>query len=678
MLEIPRFTSFYNEDKDVNYVTMASAVISESLKSVEIPCIEGSYVQCSTSDEDYLITINQLDDQYRYYFPESQIAENGIFIYTVGSDDTESSEAWTKVDLLSTQVAGSKVYKFGYDSKESLPYIQFMDDVSDTMGEGLHIYYIRTSGVNGNISANTLSSFDIPSAWSEYTDGDGNTISSSGFAVTNKNAATNGVNPESISDAYENYKKTVGTFDALITCRDYMNKIYSLVDDINVPLCSNIKVSDIRNDINRSHVLCSFNDYGINYIEEAAKDETTGDSKIDNFTLMLYPFKTVYGTGTKSEFDNSFDYTPEKRNEIVNSINEIKTISHKFQLPDSDELVCIKNYLKLDARITTSSKVNTAEEAAILVNVRKAIYQKFNMRKLDFGQEIPFDTLLETIESADTRIKNVSLDEPALYTVFQTADGNEYSLASYTAVKDTTTKSLYNKLAVRNILAGRIALFNYDTSFKADFDETAYDGGDIKPIYPTDTTYGIKKIQGFCDLPVDSSVTLTEGEVVKFRFPNITTTTTFSAYTNYYLKLNSTTITEAQPAVMQTIYEFLTDSSNESFWTALTGVTGVWKTATASSAATIDALKSQYIRVYDSTHTTELSAISEGTTYSYVNLSEKSEVIAFSKILTTYNSNYSGLYREYNSDSTYIPGYLVDLEHKKYLLISSWATTSAR
>lgn len=163
-LEIPRFTSFYNEDKDINYVTTSSAVISENLKSVEIPCIEGSYVQCSTSDDDYLITVNQLDDQYRYYFPESQIAENGIFVYTVDSDDNESTEAWTKVDLLSTQVAGSRVYKFGYDSKESLPYIQFMDDVSDTMGEGLHIYYIRTSGVNGNISANTLSSFDLPSA----------------------------------------------------------------------------------------------------------------------------------------------------------------------------------------------------------------------------------------------------------------------------------------------------------------------------------------------------------------------------------------------------------------------------------------------------------------------------------------------------------------------------------
>lgn len=488
--------------------------------------------------------------------------------------------------------------------------------------------------------------------------------------MTNKNAATNGINPESISDAYESYKKTVGTFDALITCRDYMNKIYSLVDDINVPLCSNIKVSDIRNDINRSHVLCSFNDYGINYIEEAVKDETTGNSKIDNFTLMLYPFKTVYGTGTKSEYDSSFDYTPEKRNEILNSINEIKTISHKFQLPDSDELVCIKNYLKLDARITTSSKVNTAEEAAILANVRKAIYQKFNMRKLDFGQEIPFDSILETIESADTRIKSVSLDEPALYTVFQTADGNEYSLASYTAGKDTTTKELYNKLAVRNILAGRIALFNYDTSFKADFDETAY-GDDIKPIYPVDTTYGIKKIQGFCDLPTVSPVILTQGEVVKFRFPNITTTTTFSAYTNYYLKLNSTTLIEAQPAVMKTLYAFLTDSSNESFWTALTGVTGVWKTATASASATITALEGQYIRVYDSMHTTRLSAISEGTVYSYINLSEKSEVIAFAKALIAYNSNYSGVYRKSDSDSPNVPGYLVDSEYNKYLLISS-------
>jgi len=41
--------------------------------------MQGQVVKCEPNNN-YLITIAQLDDNFRYYFPETQIAENGIFI----------------------------------------------------------------------------------------------------------------------------------------------------------------------------------------------------------------------------------------------------------------------------------------------------------------------------------------------------------------------------------------------------------------------------------------------------------------------------------------------------------------------------------------------------------------------------------------------------------------------
>jgi hypothetical protein len=59
---------------------------------------------------------------------------------------------------------GAKVFKFGFDSLEGLPYIQFPEDISTIIEEGLKIKYVRTSGANGNISVNVLSKLEAPAS----------------------------------------------------------------------------------------------------------------------------------------------------------------------------------------------------------------------------------------------------------------------------------------------------------------------------------------------------------------------------------------------------------------------------------------------------------------------------------------------------------------------------------
>ena len=59
--------------------------------------------------------------------------------------------------------------------------------------------------------------------------------------ITNESASINGSNKETLNEAYNNFKRTVGTFDTLVTCRDYANKIYQLVDSNYNSLVSNIE-----------------------------------------------------------------------------------------------------------------------------------------------------------------------------------------------------------------------------------------------------------------------------------------------------------------------------------------------------------------------------------------------------------------------------------------------------
>lgn len=151
---IPKFTNIKNEDQDVNYVTLSQITIGGSVNYDTIEVLEGEYVQYDN------ITRDQLDDNHRYYLPEAQTAENGIFLY---SADDETAE-YEKVNNLNTQKLGTRCWKFGYDSKEDMPYIEFPSDIDSLIGEGISFGYVRTNGANGNISAGLLTTIDASSS----------------------------------------------------------------------------------------------------------------------------------------------------------------------------------------------------------------------------------------------------------------------------------------------------------------------------------------------------------------------------------------------------------------------------------------------------------------------------------------------------------------------------------
>ena len=223
----------------------------------------------------------------------------------------------------------------------------------------------------------------------------------------------------------------------------------------NKDVVSNVQVADRRTDINYSNNILSFNEYGIEKIN------ITDSDTITPFDLCLYPLNPIITSYTKTTYDNSFlplnDLT-----DVKAGIEDYKTISHDYKDLVEDDIYLFKNYYTLNAKITTNYKVNKFEQDSILSNINDALYRNFNSRELDYGYEIPFDTLLETIEGADTRIKNVSLDEPNLSTKVMTEDRAETPLLD-------GDKTAYLSLMTKNILAGRASLFNYNEDFDFDF-----------------------------------------------------------------------------------------------------------------------------------------------------------------------------------------------------------------
>lgn len=589
----PKFINLKNEDEDINYITLEDFTLQDGQDSREVAIIEGELLECETNN-DNIITLLHLDDSNRYILPEYTIAENGIFITNIA--DSKESDLWRREQNLNVQQAGSKVYKVGVDSALQLPYIQFPEDIKVLIEDGLRIKYVRTNGLNGNIAAKVLSKFEKPSLWSTADSELIKNLSVDSFAITNPGATTNGVDPESLTSAYNNYKKTIGTFDTLVTCRDYMNKIYQMTesDTDTTPLTSNIIVSDIRDDINRSTPVCTFNEYGICYKDASLTGtevislplrDGSGEvevrqtkAKIDYFDLVFYPFKAVYGLNTKTEYKNSFKYTAENLQKVKAGLALSKTMAHSIKEPDDSDIACIKNYLKLKARVTTTKKVTFIEEAEILNNIYKAIYANFNARQIDLGEEIPYENIVDVLKNADYRIKEISLDEPMLNTKLSLVNGDEELLSDATNMSERG-KKLYNTLVRRNIFAGRVSAFQYDANFISEYDKTSYPG------YPTnypDNSGSLSENEekiitkiisefdvgtAFAARSTANGLELKENEVIQFRAPNFKTTKTYPAYVNYFIKLNSATGSEdAIPATFKSLGTYMEDTNSWSLF----------------------------------------------------------------------------------------------------------------
>ena len=258
-------------DNNICYSLMAPVNITKAKVTTDsVPAIQGTFKTLTVGDGE-IIQLSNLDDNNRVYFPEPMVAQNGVFVYNSDSfieGETPTTDSWHIVENLNLiEPEKGRYFKFGFDSNRGLPYVEFPDNIADIIGSGLIIKYVITLGAAGNVSTQYLTKLLAPlqvdvigsstadkiisfeRADEDTTDSE---TDADNLLIYNTGSTINGVDPETIDEAYNSYKKIVGTFDTLITCKDYDNEIYSLTDNNDNPLVSNVYVTDRRTDYNKS------------------------------------------------------------------------------------------------------------------------------------------------------------------------------------------------------------------------------------------------------------------------------------------------------------------------------------------------------------------------------------------------------------------------------------------
>ena len=483
------------------------------------------------------------------------IAENGIFIkdynstnndFNIPSDGESNPNLWTQVDNIASytnldSTTNNKIYEFGISPKTNKCYIQFPDDVASNIENGLVIKYIISQGKNGNIKSNTINKFtnDISVEGSDGND----IILGDIIKISQPESTTNGSDPETLNKAYSNYKKTIGTFDTLVTKRDYANYSYNKTDLLGNPYVSNIVVADRTDDINNSNYIQTY--IPNNTSKSLIVKKNSGES-LNAYNIVLYSLRSVPNIDDADSYDETF-YQADVNEvaELISTYDEIKSSQHDIKYdwsesPFGNNLYLFMNIYRFKGNITTYNRLTSQDIKEIRENVTKALYSNFNSRELDFGQELSYEDLVDTIINSDTRIKNIYLDTPTYVTYkmnpSETNTENKFTLL------DSGEIDLWNELVARMFLAGNVQLFDFDDNFQYDLNEISTKVFPYKDKDNEKTFYGnayIKSITSKAEIKVSTNSTnptsIKKNEAVQVLTPKLVTKTEYT-----FVKVNST------------------------------------------------------------------------------------------------------------------------------------------
>ena len=524
----PIFTMFSNDSGDNVYTLTKSVTASNLAKGIpqtNLPVIEGTNYAYELNG-DTLITLNHLDADLRLYFKEPYIAENGIFI----KNSTESSwdKAWIKVDNLAAETLNQKIFEFGVTPNSNICYIQFPQDIGNLIGDGLNIQYIISSGVKGNVSAKEINTCTVDIIATKK-DGDSAEINLNDYInILNPDASTNGADPESLDEAYKNYKKIVGTFNTLVTCRDYENHIYNMKNGTEDAV-SNIVVSDRTNDLNSIYV--QLDEDGVNkkqFVKATYGDDSDeNENKFTAYDLALAPLKPVSSIYDNNTFNATFELDSSTKATLEDSLQAEGTVSciqHDYIDNTRNPIVLFKNKFTVNAKILTYYKLSNEEIKDLKKQIQQALRLKYNSRKLEFGESIAYDELVNTIENSDSRIRAAIVDVPTYTTYTSSYSGD--SLLDTALSENAAATDIYANMVMR----GNTQLIDFNKDFNWQFGQVSaveYDG--------------ITSITSEVTIPAGNlaaGYTLKENENIQALSPSYITEQTVSSYVRYAVTNN--------------------------------------------------------------------------------------------------------------------------------------------
>lgn len=607
-LTVPKFTMITDDSGENIFTLLKEVTFTAKASPVLVEAIQGTihdYEVNGVTD----ITLDNLDSEYRLFFTESRIAENGIFIANKGVSTLDYTE-WKAVSNLESATLNSKIYKFGVLPNTQSCYIQFPQDIGTLIGNGLKIKYIISDGTNGNVQANQLTTFNdqiIPYELTDATLQDNDLYGeyfeaaiNQDVTIKNTYSTTNGSDPETLDSAYKNYKKTIGTFNTLVTVADYEKAIYRLIDDLGLPFCSNVVVSDRTDDINYSTNIITLNGASTEtqlYVDSdfesvTAYSDAQGYTQIKDpvyikkpkmsaFDLGLYVLNPMLNIEDKTGYYYNKSFSVNSYyNQIVDQISNIETGNAYYKSAEHDFIQTLgnrlrtypavgsedwgiaassgampyifKNFYTLTGKVITYYKVTEDEAEEIENNIKLALFKEYNARNVSFGEKIQYDDIVRVIENADTRIKTLILNEPEYNLKYMA--GNDYIGSVDSAISlpiDTPdkiiqqtdqkfTQRLMYELLLKMIVSGHVQLYKFDKDILFDF-------GQVELLeYP-------KVAYVSSNLNISTSTSNIMGENAKgyavednqnviLYAPNFYTKTSYGAYVNYYFSDSSLVI----------------------------------------------------------------------------------------------------------------------------------------
>ena len=482
---IPKFTMVTDSERSAIYtivgndggdnkLTVSDIQLPTDGTAITAKIIQGVAINYSING-DRKIDVSHLDTNNRLYFDTNLVPENGVFI--TNADNSNYSD-WVRKDNLLVEEPGQTIYKFGTTYDGSYCYIEFPEDAETILKNGINITYIKTSGLAGNIAANVLTNFYYTFSPEE----DASVVfTTNNVKLLNIYSAVDGSDPETIEDGYKNYKKTIGTFNTLITLRDYLHYI------LRSELVSNGFVCDRTNDVQSTYNILTMNDslvssvhmieddalpgylydgvfyrgnaplgtpeyYSAYTAEEIGSNrcldlstgttyilsngsfvETSSEDVMNAFSIKLYMLQYMPSVSSAIASDATFNMLTNKQTETLKDyLDDIKSLQHdltdlKAPSTISSNICFFKNKYPIELTITTQYPLSTAEANELIINVKSALYESLNAKEVEFGKEIQFDDVFDIVKNSDKRIKNINLSniEYTTYAVYYepTLDG---------------------------------------------------------------------------------------------------------------------------------------------------------------------------------------------------------------------------------------------------------------
>lgn len=518
-----------------------------------VPAIQGSIVKYEING-DSTITLDKLDENLRLYFPETMIAQNGIFIMPASNVDpsafTNSNPEidWIAVDNLNAYPAKSKIFKFGVSASTNSCYIQFPEDIAlnGLIGAGLNVYYTISQGISGEITNEVLSEFnsDVLATLSTSVDARTSVVANEYIKILNYES-TEASDPETLTQAYNNYKKTIGIFDTLVTRRDYEGAIYNIQDDTTKGnLISNARVTDRTNDING---VCDVVHWDLSSVKHEKVRGKSGTEELQPYDITLYLLQAPLNTRSKDAYLQSFDQdNSEASLQIIQSdLDNQKSAQHEFSYPkafmygnDIYNYFMFNNVCQLNGTLTPLYKITSDEAKEIEDNVRLALFEKYNSREIDFGNELEYNDLIDTIKNSDTRIRNVALDIPIYQPYLKTLAINSSDISKNMSLYLSNNDNINNRTIARMVLAGHTQLFKFNEDFQKDFGQS---GGAVYPDTDTSDVF-IKSITTWSHITFtpNTEYEVQPNDLIQIITPSLATEEEFSTWVHYKANFNTT------------------------------------------------------------------------------------------------------------------------------------------